>query len=108
MIFVPRRREAADWYADFFGVEIQEHEHPDHFFLQVGPHQVWFHLQDEKSTAGAGGQVAYWRVKGFSQALAHALQMGARLYRGPLKRLDGMSMCQVLDPYGNPIGLLGP
>ncbi|HET7090661.1 MAG TPA: VOC family protein [Anaerolineae bacterium] len=58
--------------------------------------------------AGAAGQVAYWHVEDFDAALERAENLGAVLYRGPLRRLDGQYMCQVKDPFGNLIGLIGP
>jgi len=59
--------------------------------------------------AGAAGQVAYWQVEYFDDALERAKHQGAELYRGPLKREeDGQYMCQVKDPFGNLIGLVGP
>ncbi|TOL44982.1 glyoxalase/bleomycin resistance/dioxygenase family protein, partial [Vibrio parahaemolyticus] len=38
---------------------------------------------------------------------AHFQKLGARLYRGPMEIEDGLSMCQVEDPFGNLIGLRG-
>ncbi|MFL5800453.1 MAG: VOC family protein [Roseiflexaceae bacterium] len=44
----------------------------------------------------------------FDTALARAQALGGQLYRGPLRRLDERYMCQVKDPFSNPIGLVGP
>jgi predicted enzyme related to lactoylglutathione lyase len=107
LYFVPDRRAAAEWYAQFFGVEISLLDYPDAYFFRIGGQDIWFHLADEKVPAGAAGQVAYWQVDDFGAALAKAQTLGAELYRGPLKRLDGQFMCQVKDPFGNLLGLVG-
>ncbi|MDX8425330.1 VOC family protein, partial [Vibrio parahaemolyticus] len=33
--------------------------------------------------------------------------IGASLYRGPMEIENGLSMCQLEDPFGNLIGLRG-
>lgn len=115
MYFVPggqgaRGREfAAQWYAQFFDTEVIRSTQADDFFLlQVGSVEVVFHPADEKGPSGVAGQVVYWQVDNLDAALQRALRLGAQLYRGPLDRLDGTWMCQVKDPFGNVIGLVGP
>jgi predicted enzyme related to lactoylglutathione lyase len=46
-------------------------------------------------------------VDDIDRSIARAVELGGRLYRGPLKRLDGKFMCQVKDPFGNVIGMIG-
>ncbi|ELV8773465.1 glyoxalase/bleomycin resistance/dioxygenase family protein, partial [Vibrio harveyi] len=48
-----------------------------------------------------------WSVGNLCVALADFQKLGARLYRGPMEIEDGLSMCQVEDPFGNLIGLRG-
>ena len=62
---------------------------------------------DEKVSAGRNGTVLYWSVSSLVAAFAHFEQLGARLYRGPMKIEDGLGMCQLEDPFGNLIGLRG-
>jgi uncharacterized protein len=107
MYFVSDRRAAAAWYSSFFGIEITWLENSEHFFIRVGNQDVWFHQADSKVPAGAAGHVAYWQVEDFDAVLEHAIQLGAKLYRGPLDRQDGSYMCQVKDLDGNLIGLIG-
>ena len=107
MYFVPDRRASAEWYSNLFDIEITVLDNPDHFFIQVGGQQVWFHQADNKVPSGAAGHVAYWQVNDFDTALERATQLGAILHRGPLDRQDGSYMCQVKDPYGNLIGFIG-
>jgi uncharacterized protein len=107
MYFVSDRRRAAAWYSKLFGIEITYLENPEHFFIRVGNQDVWFHQSDNKVPSGAAGHVAYWQVADFDAVLERATQLGAKLYRGPLDRQDGSYMCQVKDPDGNLIGLIG-
>ena len=108
MYFVPSPREAAQWYSMLFSAAIAPAGNPEHVFIRMGAHEVWFHRADSKVSAGAAGQVAYWQVDSFDAALVKAQELGAVLYRGPLDRGDGFFMCQVKDPFGNLIGLVGP
>ncbi len=108
MYFVPDRRAAAHWYAQLFSTAITVLDNPEHFFLRVDDQDVWFHQADRKVPVGAAGQVAYWQVDNFGAAVERAISLGATLYRGLLDRLDGYYMCQVQDPFGNVIGLIGP
>ena len=107
MYFVSDRRAAAEWYSNLLGIEITWLENPEHFFIQVGNQDVWFHQSDSKVPSGAAGHVAYWQVADFDAVLERATQLGAKLYRGPLDRQDGSYMCQVKDPDGNLIGIIG-
>ena len=115
MYFVPaaqgvRGREfAAQWYAQFFETEvIRSAEAADFFLLRVAGVEVVFHPADDKSPTGVAGQLVYWQVENLDAALERALRLGAQLYRSPLKRLDQQWMCQVRDPFGNAIGMIGP
>ena len=108
MYFVTDPREAAAWYSQLFGRPMASSDDPDDVFIHIATHEVWFHQADSKVSAGAAGQVAYWRVDDFDATLAKAQKMGAVLYRGPLDRNDGFFMCQVKDPFGNLLGLIGP
>ncbi|MCG7497462.1 glyoxalase/bleomycin resistance/dioxygenase family protein [Vibrio sp. Of7-15] len=62
---------------------------------------------DEKVGAGKKGTVLYWSVESINESLEHFVGLGAKLYRGPLKIENGLSICQVEDPFGNLIGLKG-
>ena len=62
---------------------------------------------DAKVASGAAGSVVYWWVENFDAALEHFQSIGGKLYRGPLDIEEGQRMCQVLDPWGNAVGLRG-
>lgn len=79
----------------------------DFEFLQVGNVQLEFFPADEKVRAGPAGSVVYWHVASLNQAFLHFTELGASMYRGPMQIEDRLGMCQVLDPWGNCIGLRG-
>src|SRR5262245_51199598 len=109
MYFAPDRRAATEWYARLFEVDIsQAGDEPEHYYLQVGNVQIWFSAADAKAGAGTSGHVAYWRVDDLDVARQRAEALGGVLYRGPLHRPDGLTMCQMRDPFGNLIGFVGP
>lgn len=62
---------------------------------------------DEKVGSGKKGTVLYWSVESINESLEHFIALGATLYRGPLKIENGLTICQVEDPFGNLIGLRG-
>ena len=63
---------------------------------------------DGKVASGSAGSVVYWYAEDFDERLRHLQSIGAALYRGPLEIEDGLSMCQLKDPFGNLIGIRGP
>ncbi len=77
MYFVPNRRVAAEWYSTLFDIEITFLDNPEHFFIQVGEQEVWFHQADSKVPSGACGHVAYWQVDDFDKVLERAISLGA-------------------------------
>jgi predicted enzyme related to lactoylglutathione lyase len=50
---------------------------------------------------------AHWRVSSLAEACARLERAGATLYRGPLVIGNGEAICQVSDPFGNLLGLIG-
>ncbi|WP_038863193.1 hypothetical protein, partial [Vibrio campbellii] len=62
---------------------------------------------DKKVGAGKSGTVVYWSVDNLRVALSHFEELGACLYRGQMEIEDGLSMCQVGDPFGNLMGCVG-
>ncbi|MBL8523437.1 MAG: glyoxalase/bleomycin resistance/dioxygenase family protein [Betaproteobacteria bacterium] len=100
---------ALDWYSMAFPkAERRRDERTQFEFLLLNGVQIECVPVDQKSPAGPGGSVVYWRTDNFAATLDHMLAIGARLYRGPMQIEDGLSMCQVQDPWGNCIGIRGP
>jgi predicted enzyme related to lactoylglutathione lyase len=106
LMFVPSVRAAAEWYAS---VLKQPAPFVDENFatISVGSAKLCFHLADAKVPAGRSGQVAYWRVAALAEASDRFMRAGASLYRGPLAIDAGQGICQLADPFGNLIGLIG-
>ena len=106
VMFVPSVRAAAEWYSSALGLPIACLD--DNFgYIKVGSSQLCFHVADEKADAGRGGQVAYWRVSSLAETRARLERAGATLYRGPLVIGNGEAICQMSDPFGNLLGLIG-
>src|SRR5579872_5555663 len=107
MFFVPDVEEATRWYADLLEKE-PLYPVPDFPVFAIEGAEICFHRADAKVSAGGAGQVGYWHVDEFRTALERLTAKGARLYRGPLDIEGGLTICQVQDPFGNLIGLIGP
>ena len=97
-----------EWYQLAFPYAVRFRvEGCDFDFLRVGSVQIEIVPADEKVSSGASGSVVYWSVPELASALQQMQSIGAELYRGPMQIEDGLSMCQVRDPWGNCIGLRG-
>jgi catechol 2,3-dioxygenase-like lactoylglutathione lyase family enzyme len=106
VMFVPAVRAAAEWYSSALGLPIASLD--DNFgFIQVGAAQLCFHIADAKADAGHRGQVAYWRVSCLTETTSRLEAAGATLFRGPLVIGNGEAICQMSDPFGNLLGLIG-
>jgi len=109
MVHVADVAAALDWYARAFPAARRVRiEAPAFECLALGALQIELVPADAKVGSGACGSVVYWSVPAFEPALARWLALGARLHRGPMDIEGGARMAQVLDPWGNPLGLRGP
>jgi predicted enzyme related to lactoylglutathione lyase len=107
VMFVPSVRAAAGWYSSALQLPISGID--DQFAtIDVGSAKLSFHAADGKVPAGRAGQVAYWRVASLADTMSRLEKAGATLYRGPLAIESGQGVCQLADPFGNLIGLVGP
>ena len=105
-MFVPVVRAAIEWYSSALGLPIASFD--ENFgYIQVGSSQLCFHVADAKADAGHRGQVAYWRVSSLAGTRAELERAGAKLFRGPLIIGNGEAICQMADPFGNLLGLVG-
>ena len=110
MIHVSDVTAALAWYARAFPQAARKKLAMPTFdfeYLEVDGVMLELVPADEKVRSGASGAVVYWKVPDFDQALAHFQSIGATLYRGPIEIENGKRMFQVLDPWGNCIGLRG-
>jgi predicted enzyme related to lactoylglutathione lyase len=109
LVHVPDCQAGLDWYqAVFLNARRVRIESEDFELLELDGVQLEIVPSDEKVSSGAAGTVVYWRVEDLNAALEHFKGLGASLYRGPIEIENGLSMCQVRDPWGNCIGLRGP
>ncbi|MGE3959323.1 MAG: VOC family protein [Vicinamibacterales bacterium] len=108
MIHVPDPKEGLEWYSRAFPYARRVTVADGSFeCLLAGPIQLEIVPADAKVGSGPSGSIVYWRVDDFDEALAHFQEVGATLYRGPMRIEYGQAMCQVRDPWGNCIGLRG-
>jgi uncharacterized protein len=109
MIHVPSPKQGLAWYEQAFPLA-RRHTSFEHEFeyLRIGSIQIELVHADEKVSSGPSGTVVYWQVASITEEIKRLELMGGKLYRGPLRIEDGLSMCQVQDPWGNCIGLRGP
>jgi predicted enzyme related to lactoylglutathione lyase len=101
--------EALRWYAQAFPNALARNDlaTPGLAVLVIDGVQIELVLADEKVASGPAGSVVYWWVPSVAEALARLQIIGGELYRGPMDIEQGLSMCQVKDPWGNCIGLRG-
>lgn len=105
VFFVDDVDEAVAWYQDVVGGSLDRSGLPS---VVVEAVRMVFHPADGKTRAGEGGTVPYCRVDVLVAAVEAFCAAGASVYRGPLVIEDGRTICQVRDPFGNVLGLIGP
>ncbi|WP_053958834.1 VOC family protein [Sulfobacillus thermosulfidooxidans] len=76
-------------------------ESPEYCAVLVGNTKIGLHLRDEKNSGTGSGQVAYWHVHDMEHVIKKFQDAGCRLYRGPIRGMDGPMVCQMQDPFGN-------
>jgi catechol 2,3-dioxygenase-like lactoylglutathione lyase family enzyme len=102
--FVPDLAAATAWYTDRLGVP------PGLRAVQMvrfdlGGSSLTLHSFDDFNTGGPGGCVAYWDVADVDTVTAEWVRHGATAHRGPKTIMTGERLCQLLDPFGNLIGI---
>ncbi|HCM0799014.1 VOC family protein [Vibrio parahaemolyticus] len=108
LVHVPDVAKGFEWYKKAFPEAVAVHySEVDFTALDLNGFSLEIVQEDEKVDSGKSGSVLYWSVASLSAAVAHFESLGARLYRGPMEIENGLSMCQVEDPFGNLIGLRG-
>ena len=108
LIHVPDVDQGLDWYQRAFPNAKQIYlKEFDMKLLDINGFMIEIVKADAKVVSGKAGSVLYWQVNSIDKALAHFQHLGANVYRGPMAIEEGLSMCQVEDPFGNLIGLRG-
>jgi uncharacterized protein len=109
MVYVSDIAAAAAWYMKVFPDAVRSTiRTADVECLSIGEVLLELVRADDKVSSGPSGTVVYWQVANFEAALLRFRHLGAALYRGPMRIEEGLSMCQLRDPWGNCIGLRGP
>jgi RimJ/RimL family protein N-acetyltransferase/predicted enzyme related to lactoylglutathione lyase len=106
-LFTSDIEASKNWYQKVLGIQPRFTEENYVEFRPGGHCGLCLHPADEKSPLTTGGAVGYWRVINFAEVVAHFEKHGAKVYRGPLDIGNGERICQILDPIGNVIGLVG-
>ena len=102
--FVPDLASATDWYTARLGTPPMLRERQLVRF-DLGGARLTIHSIDEFDSDGPGGCVAYWNVEDVDAVTADWVQHGAVAHRGPKTIMTGERLCQLLDPFGNLIGV---
>lgn len=76
--------------------------------FDLGGARLTVHTIDEFNAGGPGGCVAYWDVPDVDALTAEWVRHGAVAHRGPTTIMTGERLCQLLDPFGNLIGIRQP
>jgi predicted enzyme related to lactoylglutathione lyase len=108
LIHVPDVKLGLEWYQQAFPAATQVyHSEFDFTVLDLNGFSIEIVQADEEVGSGKKGTVLYWSVTNLPKSLAYIEALGGKLYRGPIEMENGLSMCQVEDPFGNLIGLRG-
>jgi predicted enzyme related to lactoylglutathione lyase len=103
--FVEDLPAARSWYGELLGSEPIEVQ-PQLVTYLVDGMRLTLHLGDEFNTPADGqGTVAYWGVGDVDAVVAWCVERGAVAHRGPKTIFTGERLCQLLDPFGNLLGI---
>ncbi|MEU8817294.1 VOC family protein [Actinoplanes sp. NPDC048796] len=102
--FVTDLAAASAWYTDRLGtppvLEVAQMVRFD-----LGGSALTMHKADDYNTGGPAGCVAYFDVEDVDALAAEWIRHGASAHRGPKTIMTGERLCQLLDPFGNLIGI---
>jgi catechol 2,3-dioxygenase-like lactoylglutathione lyase family enzyme len=102
--FVPDLAAATAWYTERLGLPPALRSHQLVTF-DLGATRLTLHDTDEFNAGGPAGPVAYWDVPDVDAETAAWVQAGAVAHRGPRTIMTGERLCQLLDPFGNLVGI---
>ena len=97
--------EAKAWYANAFG-QAPYFDEPFYVGFNIQGYELGLDPDQTVAPAGAGGGLAYWRVVDIQRAVDHFVTAGASVAAGPHDVGGGIKVATVVDPFGNPIGLI--
>jgi predicted enzyme related to lactoylglutathione lyase len=97
-----------DWYAKLFGIDPFV-DIKNFASFNIAGTIFDIALADAKSPLSPGGSVGYWLTDDMNELLKKVEDLGAKVYRGPLKVPEiQKTILQIQDPYGNVIGFEVP
>jgi len=102
---VPDLTRARDWYAKAFQQQ-PYFDQPFYVGFNIAGYELGLDPDATGLKAGRGGTVAYWRVDDIDKAVEHFVAAGATVAAAVQDVGDGIEVATVLDPFGNPIGLI--
>ena len=102
--FVDDLAAATSWYTDRLG-QPPSLTAPQLARFDLAGAALTVHTMDEFNTGGPAGCVAYWDVADVDRVTADWVDSGATAHRGPKTIMTGERLCQLLDPFGNLIGI---
>jgi predicted enzyme related to lactoylglutathione lyase len=108
LVHVPNVKLGLEWYKKAFPMAVETNlEHSDYTVLNINGFSIELVPADDKVGTGKYGTVMYWLVDSLNESQECFYALGAKLYRGPMNIENGLSICQLEDPFGNLIGLRG-
>jgi predicted enzyme related to lactoylglutathione lyase len=93
-----------DWYAKALGIQ-PYFDQPFYVGFNVGGFELGL-SPDPRPAAKEGGVDVYWGVQDIQAGVDHFLAAGAARLREIEDVGDGIKVAIVLDPFGNPLGLI--
>ncbi len=102
---VPDIERARDWYTEALGIEPYSDE-PFYVGFNVGGYELGLNPDGTVAQPEGSGVIAYWGVDNLQEEVDRLLKIGARP-KAPVQDVGGgIKVASVLDPFGNPIGLI--
>jgi predicted enzyme related to lactoylglutathione lyase len=112
MIFSEDPEKSARWWGQVLNVPVHLDIKGASVFawLDVAGLELGFHMLDQTNNPRGGSVVPYFAVADIDTAMSDLIAAGCTRHRGPYKPDDGTGhrIAQIVDPFGNIIGLDGP
>ncbi|NIR44298.1 MAG: VOC family protein [Gemmatimonadetes bacterium] len=97
--------KAREWYAGVLNAE-PHFDEPYYVGFTVGPFELGLRPADENAPLGAGGTMVYWRVEDIESMMKRFEALGAPVHSEIQDVGDGILVASVVDPFGNPVGMI--
>jgi len=93
---------AKSWFADAFGVQ-PYFDQPFYVGFAVGGFELGL-VPD--GTPGTSGSTVFWGVDDVGREVERIVALGATVHKGVQDVGDGIRVAELLDPFGNVLGLI--